>query len=168
METGIRKDKFKVGFTILNLIIGVVVAGLIAGLGIYEMVKHGLIAAGIILIITAIIIAVVVIGGMSFKLVVDGERFTVSGGFAKKCEFSAAEIVHVHAEKSGNAKSGHNRTITIKTEKRDVTVTHLMKGFDDICVYLIYHHQAGDIRTKAIKEKDMKLLKAFHEDKNFK
>lgn len=158
-----KKEKFRVSYTKTNLIIAVLAILLLAAIGIWAIVCEKKIAAGVIVLVTALIIAIVMTPGMLFYIEVSGEDFKVHNGFGKIVRFHLADIKRIECEKSGSVNVGYHRYVRIRIAQDSFITSHMMHGFIDLCTYLLACHSSGELTGKRLNSETAQMLEEFLE-----
>lgn len=160
-------NKFKVGYTKLNLTIGILAILIIAAIAVYSFFTAPTIITGIIIIVFDIIIAFSIIPGMAFfKVEVSDSNIKLYNGFGKTSEFTASDIVKIECERTKSVNVGNHKIVKIKTAQDEFSVNDHMKNFNNMLDYLIVRHQSGEIRKKAINADTLESLEIFKNKKS--
>ena len=148
-------SKFTVRYPKSDMIIFFLAWGFFAAFGVLLLVMGvQKLLAIVMLVYLSLMAAAMICSTMLFGVSVDGDSL--------KLRTSIRKVV---CSKNSSIKYGPRYTVIIRTDDREIELMKSMKGFKEMCGYLLDRHSAGELVASAISKNCAATLKKYSQEK---
>ncbi len=159
-------SKFTVRYPKSDMIIFFLAWGFFAAFGIMLLVMGvQKLLAIVMLVYLSLMAAAMICSTLLFGVKVDGDSLKLRTRLGRKYEFTLSDIRKVVCSKNSSIKYGPRYTVIIRTDDREIELMKSMKGFKEMCGYLLDRHSAGELAASAISKNCAATLKKYSQEK---